>query len=616
MSWSGNTWVRVVAVIAGTIIALACGTNVCFLQALLDGTSGLTDGRSMRIRRGLLNSHKGSSCPQQTATSLYVYSIRNENICSEAYKGTFANLGMYLSGIPLGMMIDRWGPRWGVALGAACLGGGYFPIQLGINSFPVGPIAETLTEIEAYVRGEGSFSVPLLCFFSYLTGAGSCSAFLASLKVCALNFPNSRGTATAFPLAAFGLSAFLFSTVCVFAFEDDISKFLLMLAIGTVALVAVPFFLLKISLPNTSYANLPQHDAPGRSDSQLLHRRKSSDSRHSRVSRETRAHSVAIILGSDSKGSEDDPSDRLRALRVSGQDENDNDERSSLLSNSSAIDPGDLPFHKDTNGAKDDGEAKPVDIRGLALLPHVRFWQLFLMLGLMTGIGLMTIKYVLASPSQEHVANISSNIGNDAQALWRHYDDSASPPFIQKRQSFHVCILSFCSFCGRLVSGIGSDVLVKRLNRSRFWCVFVSAVIFCAAQACAIRIENPHHLIFVSGLTGLAYGFLFGVYPSLVAQTFGVHGLSQNWGTMTLAPIIFGNVFNISYGKIFDRHSITKPDGSQECLDGLSCYSAAYWVTLAAGLASVLGTLWTIWHEDRVHDRFEKSRRMRHDRDA
>ena len=48
----------------------------------------------------------------------------------------------------------------------------------------------------------------------------------------------------------------------------------------------------------------------------------------------------------------------------------------------------------------------------------------------------------------------SSNIGNDAIALWGHYDDSASPKFVQERQLMHVSILSVLSFVGRLCSGI------------------------------------------------------------------------------------------------------------------------------------------------------------------
>lgn len=105
---------------------------------------------------------------------------------------------------------------------------------------------------------------------------------------------------------------------------------------------------------------------------------------------------------------------------------------------------------------------------------------------------------------------------------------------------------------------------------SRFWCLFVSSFIFCIGQICAIIIENPHVLVLLSGLTGctsplyhfhslayllrilgtVAYGFLYGVFPSLVAATFGIGGLSTNWGFMTLAPVIFGNIFNILYGKL------------------------------------------------------------------
>ena len=41
------------------------------------------------------------------------------------------NLGMYACGIPFGMLVDRKGPRWGVAIGAVLLGAGYYPIAQG-----------------------------------------------------------------------------------------------------------------------------------------------------------------------------------------------------------------------------------------------------------------------------------------------------------------------------------------------------------------------------------------------------------------------------------------------------------------------------------------------------
>jgi hypothetical protein len=204
---------------------------------------------------------------------------------------------------------------------------------------------------------------------------------------------------------------------------------------------------------------------------------------------------------------------------------------------------------------------------------------------------------------------LASNIGNDAQALWKHYDNSVEDSFVQRRQNIHVCIISFGSFSGRLLSGIGSDILVKKFNRSRFWCLFVSASTFCLAQLCALMISDPHLLVFVSGFTGLAYGLLFGVYPSLVANTFGVNGLSTNWGTMTLAPVVTGNIFNLVYGRIYDSHSIINDKGQRECLEGLECYGAAYWVTLFAAICGVLVCLWSVWHENQMHKSSEKSKR-------
>ena len=112
----------------------------------------------------------------------------------------------------------------------------------------------------------------------------------------------------------------------------------------------------------------------------------------------------------------------------------------------------------------------------------------------------------------------------------------------------------------------------------------------------------------------MAYGFLFGVYPSLVAQSFGINGLSQNWGSMTLAPIIFGNTFNLFYGHIYDRHSYIH-DGQRTCPEGLECYRRAYWLTLGGSLLAVGVSLWSIRF---AHVKQERARQAeRHDgRDA
>lgn len=107
----------------------------------------------------------------------------------------------------------------------------------------------------------------------------------------------------------------------------------------------------------------------------------------------------------------------------------------------------------------------------------------------------------------------------------------------------------------------------------------------------------------------VAYGFLFGVYPALVAQNFGINGLSQNWGFMTLAPVIFGQLFNLIYGSIYDSHSTILPDGQRDCPQGVKCYRRAYWVTFGASLVSLGVSLWSIRHEHVIKARSRLSAR-------
>jgi MFS family permease len=150
---------------------------------------------------------------------------------------------MYLMGIPTGIFVDTKGPRPAVIVGALFLGAGYFPLH------------------QAYDKGFAS--VPLLCMFSFFTGFGGCTAFAAAIKVSALNWPHHRGTATAFPLAAFGLSAFFFSIFAQFVFPGSTGDFLLLLSCGTAGLTFISFFFLRV-LPHSHYSVVPSQDSPNR----------------------------------------------------------------------------------------------------------------------------------------------------------------------------------------------------------------------------------------------------------------------------------------------------------------------------------------------------------------
>lgn len=536
---------RIVSSVAATVISLACGSNYVY-----------------------------SAWAPQFADKLHLSATQSNLI------GLAANLGMYSMGVPIGIFIDNKGPRPAVIAGAILLGVGYFPFRVAFET--------------------ASGSVPLLCFLSYLTGLGSCMAFSASVKTSALNWPHHRGTATAFPLAAFGLSAFLFSVMGSLFFPGDTSAFLMLLAVGTFLMTFIGFFFLRV-LPHNSYHAVPTR--PGLSDSQQLRRTSSNEAKTpasrafldaepgmspevnstnyiSSVGRGGQAAAAAQAAPAGSQATSAGRDD-VEALPTppSPPDESldeDVDESSSLMSRTSSL-PGDVLVQSSV----DMDRSHRVDIRGWRLLRNAEFWQLFSIMGILAGIGLMTI----------------NNIGHDANALWKHYDDSVDDDYLIGRQQMHVSILSVASFTGRLLSGVGSDFLVKVLNASRVWCLVIASFIFCIAQICALNIVKPHYLGFVSGLSGLGYGFLFGVFPSIVAESFGIHGLSQNWGFMTLSPVISGNVFNLFYGAVYDQHSIIGPNGERSCPDGLACYWAAYLVTLGACGLGLIVTLLVIRHQ-------------------
>ncbi|KAL7933821.1 serine incorporator domain-containing protein [Trichoderma chlorosporum] len=503
---------RLIATVAATVISLACGTNYVY-----------------------------SAWAPQFAEKLRLSTTESNLI------GLFGNLGMYTLGVPIGMFVDERGSRPAVLAGAFLLAIGYIPLSLSFE--------------------KAAGTVPVLCFFSYLTGLGGCMAFAGAVKTSALNWPSHRGTATAFPLAGFGLSAFFFSFLGAILFPGSTSSFLMLLSWGTFGLTFCGYFFLKV-YPQVSYQEVPTQ-APGPQSARERAR--------SITEPGTSSNPDAVHSSPDTSSPAPPASDASRAAIFRDTEAGDDphvDETSSLMPDVVAADI--------VGGSSVDQDVSHrVDIRGVKLLLCLDFWQLFSIMAILAGTGLMTI----------------NNIGNDANALWKHYDPSVDEPFLVSHQQIHVSILSVFNFIGRLLSGIGSDYLVKTLRASRIWCLAVACLIFLLAQICALQIEMPHKLVFVSGLSGLAYGFLFGVFPSIVAETFGIRGLSQNWGFMTLAPVASGNVFNLMYGRIYDHHSVVEPDGTRSCDDGISCYRGAYAVTSTACAVGLFITLYIIHYQ-------------------
>jgi len=201
-----------------------------------------------------------------------------------------------------------------------------------------------------------------LCMFSFLTGAGGCGAFQASIKTAAMNWPLHRGTATAFPLAAFGLSALFFTGISAVVAADSTSGYLLILALGSFCLIFFPVFFIYV--PHAEeYHRLANHEPQRpRRDSNALHRP---------VSWRTKPLNEAAV---------EDPRTSSRTNLA--------DEEASLLSVDS------LPDLDDETSMKSSHHSHRGDTTGFQMLKSLDFYLLFMLLGLLTGIGLMTINNI------------------------------------------------------------------------------------------------------------------------------------------------------------------------------------------------------------------------------
>ena len=199
-----------------------------------------------------------------------------------------------------------------------------------------------------------------------------------SQLLAALNWPDHRGTATAFPLSAFGLGAFFFTTISFVAFPDNTSDYLILSSAGTFGLCYCSVFFLRVVTLHPSYSALPIHS---RRESNPLARTKSKDSYHGVGKQPGEPGTVSDPV-------QDPPSHH----DVSTADFKDPDETSSLISKSSSSFPGDLSNREENIEAASDENARHLDIRNISMLPYTEFWQLWLLLGVLTGIGLMTIK--------------------------------------------------------------------------------------------------------------------------------------------------------------------------------------------------------------------------------
>lgn len=403
----------------------------------------------------------------------------------------------------------------------------------------------------AYKYEWNNAPILLLAFFMLLTGMGNSAGNNAAINVQAKSWDGSRrGTCMAVVLSAFGLSALVYSMISNLFFTGNVTGYLDMLALGSFASFIVGLFLLKIIPPHPEkvpraqrqYGAIPAN-GPGRDHAEVPRPRQ----RRSRSSSEMSARVYAWL---------DDMQERA------ANDDNVDD-----------------PF--------DEEAAHHAHATAMQLLKDPDFLLLWAVLGLISGAGLLLINNV--GTITHALWDADHRVPTHGLASWLFADvgtrsqKEAERFMIQRIQTLQVSCISIGNASGRILIGALSDLVIRITGEPTHRTLFLLPVAFLAITSQCLAawpnmVTDVHRLVYVSSLTGLMYGTLFGIGPVLVFEWFGMASFSRNWGLMSLSPVLGGNVYNLVFGHVYDSH-VAPGSHSHRCYEGEDCYRAVFILT-------------------------------------
>ncbi|GAK62491.1 MFS general substrate transporter [Moesziomyces antarcticus] len=556
-----------------------------------------------RLLRRKLVSLAGSVCVSLSAGSNYAFSSFAPQLQESLHLsstqinliGIAGNAGVYLSSPLWGRFIDKRGPHTALVVAAVLVPLGY----AGLSA--------------SYTGEWRMHSTPLLFVLNLLTGLGNSGGFTAAMNAQAKSWGGSRrGTATALVLSGFGLSAFFYSTLSHLLFPGNTGDYLLLLAFGSMASMLIGLGLIKIIPPLETPA--PAHAERSEGGSGYLRRRTSSD-----IGARATVWHQPEALSAEATDDEDD----ARAPHAGGSRD---------ITPAEEVDPEAQGLLSGRDESKRPGrEVDPahIDISGRKLFGQPDFYLIFLVMTLVSGAGLLLINNVgtitktlwdynhrtdavLVAASNADLRRRRALVSSEAFEAAKKSAKSS----VQQMQARQVSLISLCNFSGRIIIGLLSDWLVNRTASAanRVWLLVVVTTLAFGSQLLAAfpgAVDTVDRLFAVSALTGLAYGTLFGVCPTLVFEWFGMKHFSQNYGFVSLSPVVAGNVFNLLFGHIYDSHvpadaSVLSavsdvlasvrgkndhPATRHLCMDGEECYRQVFVVTSVGCAVAILLSL-------------------------
>ncbi|EGG08069.1 uncharacterized protein MELLADRAFT_77446 [Melampsora larici-populina 98AG31] len=224
-----------------------------------------------------------------------------------------------------------------------------------------------------------------------------------------------------------------------------------------------------------------------------------------------------------------------------------------------------------------------VDVYGTKLMKTLDFWLLWIVMGCCCGTALMIINnigtMIATLDFQEHPPTST------------HPSDPNNSSIVSHIQSNQVSLLSVFNCLGRIFAGLISDTLEARYGLSKVWWLCWVSSLFLLSQYLGQQVvKNLSSISLLTGLTGFAYGNMYGSGPNLMIIWFGVDHFTTNFGFLNLAPVFAGQIINLSFGQIYDAHYRQNPLPNQLlCMEGQACYRDAFRITIVScGIALFL----------------------------
>ncbi|CAI5716322.1 unnamed protein product [Peronospora effusa] len=213
------------------------------------------------------------------------------------------------------------------------------------------------------------------------------------------------------------------------------------------------------------------------------------------------------------------------------------------------------------NGTAD--SETPDEITGVALLTDERFWMLFIPVMIVIGAGLLVMS---------NVSFIVESLGGPTEQV----------PFM-------VALFSIVNTLGRLITGAVSDHFVTQYPRACF--AVISALCTAITQVAFLSVP-PSWLVLPVGLAGFSEGVMFGSFPVIIREEFGLQNFGKNFGLISLANCIGYPLFFSPLASYVYQHSATThtTDSIEKCF-GAQCFGPVFIVVIVLSLVALVCSL-------------------------